>query len=169
MSSFNAEVLDIGGAGFAHTEPVEAEEHGQGGVVAVVLLGGEQEDAELGAVETASGRRMNLGSPDVLGRVRGDATVDVGEPVEPTYRRQAPVDRCRRQAPLLHPGAVELDVRPRRGEHAEPAVGRPLEEPAQVVAVGVECASAVAGQESDRGELRLIDDQLLLGQLDRPR
>src|SRR5215207_2963018 len=54
-------------------------------MIAAVLLGGEQEHAELGAVETAGVRRVHLRSADVPRRVRGDAPVDVGEAVEAAY------------------------------------------------------------------------------------
>jgi hypothetical protein len=55
------------------TQPVRPEQHGEGRVVSVVLLRGEQKDAELGAIEAASvgawtcGRRT-LQSPGVRGR-----------------------------------------------------------------------------------------------------
>jgi hypothetical protein len=74
MTSFEAEVFDGGGAGFADPQPVQTEQHRRRGMIAVVLLGGEQEHAELGAVETAGVRRVHLRSADVLRRVRSDAT-----------------------------------------------------------------------------------------------
>ena len=51
MAALDAEVLDVGGTGLADTQPVQPEQHGQRGVVPVVLLGGEQEHAELGAIQ----------------------------------------------------------------------------------------------------------------------
>lgn len=45
----------------------------------VEALGGEQQRTQLGAVQTASVARVDLGSPYVRGRVGGDAAVDVGE------------------------------------------------------------------------------------------
>ncbi len=109
---------------------------------------------------------MNLRSADVLRRIRPDPTVDVSESVEAAHRRQATVDRRRRQSLLLHPTAVQLDVRTRRREYDELVVRRPLEEPAQVVAIGIQGAAAVAGQERDSGELRVIDDEVVCRQLD---
>src|SRR5688572_20587318 len=47
VASFDAEVLDVGGARFADPQPVQAEQHGERSVVAVDALGGEQELAEL--------------------------------------------------------------------------------------------------------------------------
>ena len=41
VNPFDAKVLDVGRARLAHSEPVEAEQHREGGVIAVVLLGGE--------------------------------------------------------------------------------------------------------------------------------
>jgi hypothetical protein len=130
VAPFEAEVLDVGGAGLAHPQPVQPEQHRERRVLAVVLLGGEQEHAELGAVQPARIGRMDLRAAHVLRRVRGDTSVDVGEAVEAAHRRQASVDRRRRQAPLFHPAAVQLDVRTGRRQNNELAVGRPLEEAA---------------------------------------
>ncbi|HVE47683.1 MAG TPA: hypothetical protein VNA57_13165 [Acidimicrobiales bacterium] len=62
VASFEAEVLDVGGAGFADPQPVQTEQHRKRGVIAVGLLGGEQEHAELRAVETPGVRRVHLRS-----------------------------------------------------------------------------------------------------------
>ena len=133
VAAFEAEILDVGGARFAHSQSVQAEQHRERGVLTFVLLGSEPQDAELGAVQAAGVRRMELRSAHVLGRVRGDATVDVGEAVEPAHCRQAPVDRPRRQCPLLHPAAIQLDVWTRCRQYDELGIRRPLKEPAEVV------------------------------------
>ena len=52
MPPVKAQVLGIGGTGLAHPQAVEAEQHRQGGVVAVIALGGEEERAELASVES---------------------------------------------------------------------------------------------------------------------
>jgi hypothetical protein len=166
VASFEAQVLDVGGARFADPQPVQSEQHRKRGVIAVVLLGGEQEHAELRAVETAGVGRVHLGSADVLRWVRGDAPVDVGEAVEAADRRQPPVDRRCRQAPLLHTASKQLDVWTRGRQDTELHVGRPLEEPAQVVAIRVQRAPAVASQERNSGELRVIDDKVVARRLD---
>ena len=60
----DGEILDVGAARFGDPQPVEAEQHGQGGVHRVVPFGSEQEGAELGAVHPVPlglgtlGRRM---------------------------------------------------------------------------------------------------------------
>src|SRR5688500_15367693 len=43
MAALDAKVLDVGGAGLGDPEPVQAEQHGERGVVAVVLVGREEE------------------------------------------------------------------------------------------------------------------------------
>jgi hypothetical protein len=43
----------------------------------------------------------------------------------------------------------------------EVVAGSPLEEAAQVVAIGVQRPAAVAGQERNGGELRIIDDEVV--------
>jgi hypothetical protein len=113
MAAFDAEVLDVGGACLTHSQPVQTEEHCQGGVVAVVLLGGEQEHAELGAVESSPGRGVNLWPTDVLRGVGSDSSIDVGEAIEAADGREATVDRRRREPPVFHP-ASDDEVVPRR-------------------------------------------------------
>src|ERR687892_1153472 len=157
MASFDAEVLDVRGAGLADTQPVQPEQHSKRGVVPVVLLGGEQEHAELGAIKAPGVRCVDLGSAYVLSGVRADAAIDLREPVEPTDRREPTVDRRRGEPAVLHPGAEKLDVRTARLHDGDAVVGGPLEEAAQVVAVLLERPAAVAGKERDRSKLRLID------------
>jgi hypothetical protein len=86
-------------------------------VGAVVLLGGEQEHAEFRPVESSRVRGVHLRAPHVLRRVRGDATVDVSEPVEAAHGREATVNGRRSESAIFHPAAIELDVRTRRVEH----------------------------------------------------
>ena len=61
MAAFEAEVLDVGAARLADPQPVQAEQHGQGGVGVVEPLGGEQEPAELAAVQCPAVRRVDVG------------------------------------------------------------------------------------------------------------
>jgi hypothetical protein len=93
VASFEAKVFDIGGARLADPQPVEAEQYGERRVVAVVLLGGEQEHAEFGAVKSAGIRGVHLRAADVLGEVGPDPPVDVREPVEARDRGEPPIDR----------------------------------------------------------------------------
>jgi hypothetical protein len=65
MTWFEAEVFDGGGAGFADPQPVQTEQHRRRGMIAVVLLGGEQEHAELGS---GRDRGRSTGAPAVGGR-----------------------------------------------------------------------------------------------------
>jgi hypothetical protein len=43
MASLHAHVLDVGTAGLGDPEPVQAQQHGQGGVGVIAALGGEKE------------------------------------------------------------------------------------------------------------------------------
>lgn len=63
----------IMGARFAHPEPVQAEQRREGGVIPVVVLGGEEEHPEVRAVQPSHIRRMHLRSAHVLRRVRRDS------------------------------------------------------------------------------------------------
>jgi hypothetical protein len=136
-------------------------------VVSVVVLGGEQEHAELGAIQAPGVRCVDLGSAYVLGGVGVDAPVDMREPVEPTDCREPTVDRRRGEPAVLHPGAEQLDVRTARLHDGDAVVGGPLEEAAQVMAVRLERAAVVAGKERDRSKLRLINFVLAPGRPDR--
>jgi len=60
-------------------------------------------------------------------------------------------------------------VRTRRGEDDELGVRRPLEEPPEIVTVGIQGAAGVARQEGNGGELRFIDDEAAVGRLDGRR
>jgi hypothetical protein len=93
VTPLDPEVLDVRRAGFADSQTIETEQDGEGCVLAVELLGGEEEHSELGAVEASGVGGMDLGSAHVLGWVRGDPAVDVSEAVEAADRRQAAVDR----------------------------------------------------------------------------
>jgi hypothetical protein len=60
------------------------------------------------------------------------------------------------QAALLHGGAVQLDMRPRRLQHDQLLVGRPLEERTQVMSIRVEGPAAVTSEKRNGRQLRLI-------------
>ena len=77
MTSFHAEVLDVGAAGLGYAESIQAQERGQGVVGVAEPFSGEQERAELGAVEATPFTLVKADTADVLGGVRGDAAVDV--------------------------------------------------------------------------------------------
>jgi hypothetical protein len=122
----------------------------------VVPFGREQKRAEFGAVHPVPLGLGDLGAADVLGGVGRDATVDVREPVVAAHRGQPTVDGGGRQASLFHRHPVELDVGSGRRQRCYSMVAGPLEEPAEIVPVGVEGAAAVAGQERDRRQVSLV-------------
>jgi len=110
---------------------------------------------------------LDLRAAHVLGGVRGDAAVDVSEPVEAARRREAPVDGGGCQSPLLEGSAVQLDVGSGRLQYGQTDVGGPLEERAEIVTVRIERSAAVASKERSGSKLRLIDQYLSLGCLDQ--
>ena len=101
MTALERKVLDVGRTCFGDAQAVEAEQHGERGVGSVVVLGREQEPAEFTAIHRVLFGRLNPGTTHVLGRVGGDATVDVGEAVVAAHRRQSPIDRRRREPTLF--------------------------------------------------------------------
>jgi hypothetical protein len=97
VASLEGHVLDVGFAGFADSESVQAEQYGQGCVGMVEAFGGEEEPAELAAVQSAPLGRMDLRTANVLGWVGGDPPVYVGEAVKPQAleRRRSIVEAAR--------------------------------------------------------------------------
>jgi hypothetical protein len=86
---------------------------------------------------------------DLLGACAGNHVVD--------RTPDAPVDGRRRERPLFEVGSVQLDVRAGRLEDGQSDVGGPLEERAQIVAVGVQRPAVVTGQERSRGQFGFIE------------
>lgn len=76
MAALEAEVIDVGGAGFGHAKAVQPEQDRKHGAVAA--LRGEQERAQLAAVHSMALAR-DLGAPDVLDRVRCDHSINMSE------------------------------------------------------------------------------------------
>jgi hypothetical protein len=105
---------------------------------------------------------VHLRSTDVLRGIRGDSSIDVGEAIEAAHRRQPTINRRRGQSTVFHPASVQLNVGPGRGENGEVDVGCPLEEATEIVAVRVQRAAAVAGQERNSGELGVVNRESLV-------
>jgi len=152
VASLDAEIFDVGGTCFADPQSVQPEQHRERGVVVVDAFCGEQKPAEFLAVEAGALAGVDLGSAYVLGGVGSNVAVDVRESVEAAHGGEPPVDRGRCQSSVFERRPVGLDVWAGRGEHVEFAVGGPLEERAQVVAVRVERVSVVAGEKRCRGD-----------------
>ena len=64
VTSVEAQVLDVGAAGLAHPQSVEAQQDGESSMGVVEVLGGEEEPSELGAIK-----------PPALGAVDGPLSV----------------------------------------------------------------------------------------------
>jgi hypothetical protein len=62
-------------------------------MVRIESLCGVEKRPELLAVEPSTLRGVDLRSADVLGWIGWNPPIDVGEAIEPTDRRQSPVDR----------------------------------------------------------------------------
>jgi hypothetical protein len=80
----------------------------------------------------------------------------VREAVEAAGGGETPIYGRGGQPPLLHRRAVNLKVDAAGFEHGQAVAGRPLEQIAQIMAVSVESATAVAGQERYGCQLRRI-------------
>jgi hypothetical protein len=157
VAAIESQILGIGCAGLAHPQAVEAEEHRQGGMVVVVALGGEEEGAQLGAVETPARARVHLGATDVLGRIGTDPPVDMREAVEAADGGESPVDGRGGQPAFLAGGPPQLEVRPLGFEHRQSDAGAPVEVATQVEAVGLEGSTAVASQEGRPSHVSFLE------------
>lgn len=62
VAALQREVVDVGPARLRDPQAVEAEQHGQRGVIAIETLGGEQERAQLGSVHAVTLARLDFGS-----------------------------------------------------------------------------------------------------------
>ena len=87
MSPIEAQVLGVGSAGLADSQPIESEEDGKSRMVTVVTLGREEERAELAPVEAPPFARMDLRAPHVLSGVGRNPTVNVSKAIETTDGR----------------------------------------------------------------------------------
>ena len=100
--------------------------------------------------------RVHLRAPQVLGWVRGDPAVDVSEPVQAAHRREPSVDRRGCEPSLFHVMTEQFDVRACRPADLEPDRGGPGEEEAKILPIRLQGAAAVAGEERNGGQLRLV-------------
>jgi hypothetical protein len=104
---------------------------------------------------------MNPWTAHVLGRVRRDPAVEVGEAVVPAHGEEPPVDRGCREPASVQPRPVQLNMGSGGLERLQTNVVSPLEELAQVGPIGLQRAAAVAGEERSRSELGLIQQREL--------
>ena len=153
VTSLEGHLLDVSFAGLANPKPVQPEQHRESGVGMVEPLGGEEEPAELAAVQPTPLRRMDLRAANVLGRVGLDPTVDVGEAVEATRRRQAAVLPAPRSTIEVRYNSRWVRVASSTAMLWSAAHWNRLRRSWRV---GVEYPAAVAGQECHGGQLGLV-------------
>jgi len=167
MPPFGAERFDVGAERLRDAQPVQREQRHQGVLGRGTEPGGNQDGAELVAVQ-GGGMRLVVhpGPADMRGgRVAEQPLLD-RVPVEAGHGRKPPGDRAARPAAVLELAGVALDVGSPDLEQAHVALGAPGGEQAQVHGVGVASLAAVAGQEADKreplrvGERSVEDDDL---------
>ncbi len=87
VSSFEADIGDVGAEGFGHTESVQGEEACQGVIAITGQSGLDQEGAELVSVQAENGRLMTQSrASDVGCRVVGEEFFFDAVPVETSNR-----------------------------------------------------------------------------------
>jgi hypothetical protein len=108
----------------------------------------DEEGAELVAVQAQGwGLGVDLGSADVGGRVPGQESFEVAVAVEAAQRRQAASHGRAHPTLLFHGAGEHLQMGAAHFEQAEPVVGAPGGEQAQVGRVADPGVARVPGQE----------------------
>jgi len=166
VAALEPEVLDVGAGRLGHPQPVEGEQGDQRVLACRAEPGGDQERAELVAVQGGGVRLIVQPRP---ADVRGGRVVEElflhGVLVEPGDGAQPPGDGGAGPAVGFQLAGVGLDVGAVDGEQGQGAGAAPAGELAQVEGLGVAGQATVAGQAAGEreplgiGEHRLDRDQ----------
>ena len=166
VAALEPEVLDVGAGRLGHPQPVEGEQGDQRVLSGRAEPGGDQEGAELVAVQGGGVRLVvQPGTADVRGRRIIEEFLFGGGPVEPGDGAQPPGDRGAGPALGFQFAGVGLDVGAADREQCQGAGAAPAGELAQVEGLGVAGQATVAGQAAGEreplgiGEHRLDRDQ----------
>ena len=153
MAAFQAQVLDVGAGGFGDPQAVEREQGDERVLGGRAEPGGDQERAELVAVQGGGVRLIIQPRP---AHVRGRGVVEElflhGVLVETGDGAQPPGDGGAGPAACFQLTGERLDVAAADREQRQRAEAAPGGELAQVQGVGLAGQAAVAGQEACQGE-----------------
>jgi hypothetical protein len=170
VASFDGEVFDIGTEGFGDPQPGQCQQRDQGVVTAAGQPGGDQQGADLVAIQTnRPGLVVQLGTPHMRGWRHVDEAFLFGVPVEGHDRRQATRDGGAGSARLLEPSGVQLDVGSGDAEQFEMLLSTPAAPLTQIQAVRLAGAARIAGQEPGDRDPDWIDQNVAGDKLDSGR
>ena len=146
-------MLDVGAGGFRYSQPVQREQGDQRVLGRRPEPGGDQQGAELVAVQRGGMRLVVHPRPaDMGGRGVIEEFFLDGVLVEPGDGAQPPGDGGAGAAPGFQVTGEALDVGAADGEQGQGAGAAPGGELAQVQRVGLAGQAAVSGQEPGEGE-----------------
>jgi hypothetical protein len=148
VAALDTESFDVGAGGFGDPQSVQREQGDQRVLRRRAEPGGDQEGAELVAVQPGGVRLVVQPRPaDVRGgRVVQQLFLD-GVPVEPRHRAQAAGDGGPGPATSFQIAGEELDVGPADLEEVQLVLLAPAHELPQIQLVGLPGEAAVPGQE----------------------
>ena len=158
VPSLAAQVRDVDPDGFTDAQADHAEQRDERMGVRAVAAGRGQQRGVLKRVQ----HRAPLSFPRHARPGNGQRRVLVAMPVnhgvaeEARNSGEATADGGRREAPLLQPPQVQLQMRTLRLQRLEVPVGAPAQKDPQILGVGAQRVAAVAGQKAQRGQLRRI-------------
>jgi len=159
-------VLDVGAGGLRYAQPVEGEQGDQGVLGGRAEPGGDQQGAELVAVQGGGVRLVvQPRAADVRGRGMIEKFLLDGVLVEPGDGAQPPGNGRPGTAVGFHLAGERLDVRAAHREQRQRPAAAPAAELTQVEGVGLTGQAAVPGQEPGErqplgiGEYRLDRDE----------
>ncbi len=144
MPAFQTQVLDVGTGGLRYPKPVEGEQGDQGVLGRRAEPGGDQEGADLVAVQSGGVRLVvQPRPPDVRGRRMVEEFLLDGVPVEPRDRGQAAGDGGPGPAAALEFPGEGLDVGAADREQRHGPGSAPAGELAQVEGVRLAGQAAI--------------------------
>jgi hypothetical protein len=147
VPGLQAQVLDVRASSLGHPQPVEGEQRDQRVLGRRAEAGGDQERAELVAVQGGGVRLVvQPGTADVRGRGMVEEFLPDGVPVEPGDGTQPPGDSRAGPAEGFQFPGEGLDVRAADREQRQGPGAAPGSEVAQVEVVGLVGQAAVPGQ-----------------------
>ena len=148
MTAVDVQVVDVGAERFADPQAVHGQQRDQGVIAGRPEAGLDEEGAEFVAVQAQRpGLGVDLRAADVGGRVPSQESFDVAVAVEAAQRRQTASHGRAHPTLLFHGPGEHLQMGAAHFEQAEPVVGAPAGEQAQVGRVADPGVAGVAGQE----------------------
>jgi hypothetical protein len=148
VTAVDVQVVDVGAERFADPEPVHRQQVDERVVAWRGEPGLDQQGAELVAVQAQGpGLGVDLRSADVGGWVPLEQAFEVAVAAKAAQRRQPPRHGGAHPSFLLHRAGEHLQMSTAHLEQAEPVVGAPTGEQAQVGRVAHPGVARVPGQE----------------------